>query len=123
MRLSVIQANEKPAYRQLYEQISAAILSGELSPDEMLPSLRFVAKELSISIITVKNAYELLETDGFLYSRQGLGFFVSPTLNQAIAHARESAVITKLSDPVAYAKNAGLSLAETVALVQKLYND
>ena len=68
MKLIVSQKSEAPIYEQLYEQIAVATLSGELRPDEALPSIRHVANELGVSVITVKKAYELLELDGYIYT-------------------------------------------------------
>ena len=65
-----------PIYRQLYDQISLQIYKGELTANHLLPSLRTAAKELRISIITVKKAWEELEKDGFIYTVAGKGCFV-----------------------------------------------
>lgn len=66
-----------PLYIQIYDQILAQILTGVLPPDYCLPSIRAIARELSISVITVKNAYELLEQNGYIYTLAGKGCFVS----------------------------------------------
>ena len=67
-----------PIYDQIYTQIKNQIISGALSEDEMLPSIRNLAKDLRISFITTKRAYEELEKDGFIYTVQGKGCFVAP---------------------------------------------
>ncbi len=67
-----------PIYDQIYSQIKDQIISGALKEDEMLPSIRGLAKDLRISFITTKRAYEELEKDGFLYTVPGKGCFVAP---------------------------------------------
>ena len=67
-----------PIYDQIYSQIKAQILSGELSEDEQLPSIRGLAKDLRISFITTKRAYDELEKDGFIYTVQSKGCYVAP---------------------------------------------
>lgn len=67
-----------PIYDQIYSQIKSQIISGALSEDEMLPSIRNLAKDLRISFITTKRAYEELEKDGFIYTVPGKGCFVAP---------------------------------------------
>lgn len=66
-----------PIYQQIYDQIKAAILSGELCEGDMLPSIRALAKDLRISVITTKRAYEELERGGYIYTAAGKGCFVS----------------------------------------------
>ena len=77
--LNIIISNNsgKPIYEQITQQIKTAILKGELSPGESLPSMRLLAKELRISVITTKRAYEELEREGFIVSMTGKGSFVA----------------------------------------------
>ena len=77
MKLIVLTRNEQPIYEQLFEQIRAQVLSGELQPHYCLPSIRTVSRELGISVIPVKTAYDLLEKDGYIYTVQGKGCFVA----------------------------------------------
>lgn len=67
-----------PIYDQIYKQIKQLIISGELSEDDMLPSIRNLAKDLGISVITTKRAYEELEKEGFIYMVAAKGCFVAP---------------------------------------------
>jgi len=66
-----------PIYEQIYSQIKSQIISGSLKEDEMLPSIRGLAKDLRISFITTKRAYEELEKDGFIYTLPGKGCYVA----------------------------------------------
>ena len=70
--------NTTPIYDQIYAQIKAQIMSGALGEDAALPSIRNLAKDLRISVITTKRAYEELEKDGFIYTLAGKGSFVAP---------------------------------------------
>ena len=96
MRLSVNPNDKTPIYRQLYEQIASDVLSGTLAPGAPLPPIRTVSKELGVSMITVRSAWEMLERDGYLLTRAGSGCFVAP-LNEL---HRQSKVDERLSAAV-----------------------
>lgn len=76
MHIVISNTSDLPIYVQIKEQVKEQILSGELEEDEMLPSLRQLAKDLKISVLTTTRAYNELEEEGFITSRQGKGFFV-----------------------------------------------
>ena len=78
MQILIDNKSGEPIYNQIYTQIKDQIISGALREDEMLPSIRGLAKDLRISFITTKRAYEELEKDGFIYTIQGKGCFVAP---------------------------------------------
>ena len=78
MNILIDNKNGTPIYEQIYTQIREQILSGALREDELLPSIRGLAKDLRISFITTKRAYEELEKDGFLYTLPGKGCYVAP---------------------------------------------
>lgn len=78
MNLIISNANPQPIYEQVYSQIRSAILSGELREGDLLPSIRSLAKDLRISVITTRRAYEELERDGYLYTVAGKGCYVAP---------------------------------------------
>lgn len=77
MLIFINNQSGEPIYDQIYQQIKAQIISGELEEDNPLPSIRSLAKELHISVITTKRAYEELEKDGFIYTAPGRGSFVA----------------------------------------------
>ncbi len=91
MDLIISNANPQPIYEQLYSQIRSAILSGELREGDLLPSIRSLAKDLRISVITTKRAYEELERDGYLYTVAGKGCYVAPKDTELVReqHLRE----------------------------------
>lgn len=78
MTIFIDNKNGEPIYNQIYSQIKHQILSGSLKPDEMLPSIRGLAKDLRISFITTKRAYEELEKEGFIYTIPAKGCYVLP---------------------------------------------
>ena len=78
MTILIDNKSGAPIYDQIYSQIKSQIINGALSEDEMLPSIRNLAKDLRISFITTKRAYEELEKGGFIYTVPGKGCFVAP---------------------------------------------
>ena len=77
MNIIISNVGDKPIYDQIYQQIKTAILSGSLAPGQALPSIRALAKDLRVSVITTKRAYEELERAGFIYTVPGKGSFVA----------------------------------------------
>lgn len=77
--LNIVISNSSgvPIYEQIYDQIKASIISGELKENDLLPSIRGLAKDMRISVITTKRAYEELERNGFIYTKSGKGSFVA----------------------------------------------
>lgn len=78
MNLFIDNKSTAPIYEQIYAQIKSQILSGSLKEDEALPSIRNLAKDLRISVITTRRAYDELEKDGFIYTIAAKGCFVAP---------------------------------------------
>lgn len=78
MNIFIDNKSGAPIYDQIYNQIKSQIISGELSENEMLPSIRGLAKDLKISFVTTKRAYDELEKDGFIYTIQAKGCYVAP---------------------------------------------
>lgn len=91
MELYISNTGEKPIYAQITDQLKAKILAGDLREGDPLPSIRQLAKDLRISVITTKRAYEDLERDGFIHTQPGRGSFVAP---QDPALHREEALRT-----------------------------
>jgi GntR family transcriptional regulator len=121
MAMEIVLTNtDKPLYLQLFEQISAQIVRGELAQGEVLPPIRTVAKELRISVITVKKAWEELERGGFIVTMAGKGCFVAPRQGELTAKRGEMAE-ERLREGVAYCKSLGLSQDEVLELVRRFY--
>jgi len=122
MNIVISNISEKPIYQQLFDQVSAQIIKGELEKDFCLPPIRTIAKELRISVITVKKAWEELELRGFIYTMAGKGCFVASLPEDERFGKRDELVYKKLSRDIAYYKELGFSLDEIISLVIKYYN-
>ena len=123
MDIIISNSGGVPIYDQITRQMKGLILRGELKEGEALPSMRLLAKELRISDITTKRAYEELEREGFINTVPGKGCFVAP---QNPELAREDALRRAeehLSRAVDIAKTAGLTLSELTETLNLLYGD
>ncbi|MDR1156750.1 MAG: GntR family transcriptional regulator [Oscillospiraceae bacterium] len=120
MHVIISNCSPLPIYEQIKEQVKAQILSGELPADEMLPSLRGLAKDLKISVLTTTRAYNELEQEGFITSRQGKGFFVMPSGSMLIHEQLVREVEQCLTDAIQAAQRARLSEEEIVSLLRLL---
>ena len=121
MQIVISNQSGKPIYEQIAQQIKKMIISGELSPGDALPSMRFLAKELRISVITTKRAYSDLERDGFIETVTGKGSFVA---NQNLAFIREEQLRLAeefLQKAVDIARSSDISCAELSELLELLY--
>ncbi len=121
MDIVIVNTSDKPIYQQIYEQISAQIIKGELQSDICLPPIRTVAAELRISVITVKKAWETLEQKGFIYTMAGKGCFVAPLHPNELSDKRSSIVAEKVKKDVEYYKTLGLSLDELKGLFDEYF--
>jgi GntR family transcriptional regulator len=114
---------DEPIYEQIVKQIKNLIINGELEEGDALPSIRNLAKELQISVITTKRAYEELERDGFINKVAGKGTFVAPQ-NQALLKERRLKVVEeKLAEAVNAARIINLSLGELQEMLKILYEE
>ena len=111
-------SSDLPIYEQIKEQVKTQILSGELSENEMLPSLRQLAKDLKISVLTTTRAYNELEEEGFITSRQGKGFFVMPRGSDLLREQLIKDVETNLNNAILSAQRASMTDDELVQLLK-----
>ena len=119
----VLTASDEPLYLQIYAQIRDQIIRGELASGYCLPPIRTVARELRISVITIKKAWEELERDGYILTRVGRGCFVAPLQDGELDHRRYNLVREKLSNDIAYCKTVGLTKEDVLDLVGRLYEE
>lgn len=119
--ISLLTTSKDPIYKQLFEQISSQILNRDLPTDYLLPSIRSTAKELRISIITVKKAWEELENNGFIYTIPGKGCFVSNLSTNDIANKSEEMVLEKLQKDFQYYRSISLSKEKLIDYIKKYY--
>jgi len=123
MQIIISNSSNEPIYEQIYSQIKRHILMNELKSGQALPSMRQLAKELDISVITTKRAYEELERNGFIYSVVGKGSFVSEQNNEMIKERKMKVVEEQLLSAVQNSKEIGLSLNELLDLLTMLYRE
>ncbi len=123
MKLMLSNVSGIPIYSQIKQQIISAILSGELSDNELLPSLRQLAKELKISVLTTTRAYTELEQKGFIVTEQGKGCFVIASGSQKVREQLVQKTKNALTDAVRLAQRAGLSKDELIIMLDKLMEE
>ena len=123
MDIIITNNSDKPIYDQIKEQIKGMILSGELKEGDALPSMRLLAKELRISIITTKRAYEELEREGFIESYVGKGSFVKAVNQEYIREKIQKEMEDAISIAVEKAKLSGISKEEFLEVVQWIYEE
>ncbi len=121
MDIILSNASGKPIYEQIADQVKEQIMSGALSAGDALPSMRLLAKELRISVITTKRAYEELERDGFLENVPGKGCFVAPQNRELLREAQLRKVEEKLSQAVEEARKGAFPLEELHEILDLLY--
>ena len=118
MELVIRNTSDQPIYEQIRRQIQALILSGELPPGEPLPSIRALAKDLRVSVITTKRAYTELEAAGFVNTVAGKGCFVAEKNLELERAQQRQAVEDRLSAALELAASCGLSVDDLCAWLQ-----
>lgn len=123
MNIIISNSSQEPIYEQIEKQIKNLIIKGELSSGDMLPSIRSLAQELQISVITTKRAYEELERDGFIQTMPGKGSYISGQNMELIREKRIKMIEDWLSQAVLEAKNLGLSLQELHEMLRMMFEE
>jgi len=121
MNVMISNGSDKPIYQQLYEQISAQILKGELASGYSLPPIRQAALELSVSVITVKKAWEELERSGLIHTVTGKGCFVAEFTSEEMLRIRNETIRKQMESDIAFYKSYGMTLDEAIAMMKKIY--
>lgn len=123
MRILISNSSQQPIYEQITNQIKTSIIKGELEEGEALPSIRNLAKELHISVITTKRAYEELEKEGFIETVRGKGSFVAGQNKELLREKRLKIIEEKLSNVVDESKMLDLSIDELIEMLKILYEE
>lgn len=118
MVILIDNKNGIPIYDQIYTQIKSQIISGALQQDEMLPSIRGLAKDMRISFITTKRAYEELEKEGFIYTLPGKGCYVAPKNVELLREENLKKIEEHIDEIVRLAASCNLSKEEIIEMVQ-----
>jgi GntR family transcriptional regulator len=121
MRVVISNASPDPIYEQIVRQVRAQILGGELSEGEALPSIRKLAQDLQISVITTKRAYEELEREGFLNTVGGKGTFVASQSSEFLREKKMKAVEERLGEAVDQARLLGVGPRQLAEMLRLLY--
>ena len=123
MDIIIVGDSVIPLYEQITKQIKEQILQGKLEQGSILPSIRMMAKELKVSIITVKRAYEDLEQEGFVKTTPGKGTYVSLDNRERLMEIRISQLEEKLEEVISSAKSIDMSLEDLVERVTLIYRE
>lgn len=118
MKVIINSSSMVPIYEQLVEQIKALILNGELKENDSLPSVRTLSKELRISALTVKKAYDALEQEGFTVTVHGKGTYVAAANKEMLLEEYKREVESELEAVIRKAKRYGLSAEEICEMTE-----
>lgn len=123
MDIIISNSSGKPIYEQITSQIKQKIMQGELKEGDALPSMRLLAKDLHISVITTKRAYEDLERDGFITTVVGKGSFVASTDSEFLREEQLRTAEAHLNQAVRAARLGGIDIEELVEVLRMLYEE
>ena len=123
MKIIISNSSSDPIYEQVTKQIKAQIISSELTEGDPLPSIRKLAQELQISVITTKRAYEELEKEGFIDTVGGKGCFVAMQNKELLREKKMKTVEDMLSSTVSEAKKLGINFSELKEMLELIYSD
>lgn len=112
MILNLTDISDEPLQSQIYRQIRAMILAGDLNAGDMLPSIRGLSREEKVSVITVQRGYEILEREGLILSRRGKGFFVSEIHDGEKKKIAQQRLIENIKPIIELAKSEGMNKEE-----------
>ena len=110
-----------PIYEQIVNQIRDAVVRGEIKEKEAMPSIRVLAKDLAVSVITTKRAYEELEKEGVIESVPGRGFYVCEQKNDHLKEKQMMNIENRFSDLIVECKSAGMTIDDVIELVKLFY--
>ncbi len=122
MNIVISNTSNLAIYEQIVEQIKDAVIRQELKPDEPLPSIRSLARDLQISVITTSRAYEVLEAEGILYALPGKGFYVRPFQKELLKEKKLQMLESQMLELIRQCKSAELSKDDMLTMLQLLYD-
>ena len=120
MQIIISNADDRPIYEQICHQIKGHIFSGELQQGQLLPSIRALAKDLRISVITTKRAYDELEKEGYLYTVAGKGCYVAERNTQILRESQLIQLERHLQEALRLAPTCDLTTEDIVGLIRVL---
>ncbi len=120
MFITLSNTNPDPLYKQVKDQIINAIVTGDIKEDELLPSIRAMANELKISVITIKRAYADLENEGYIITRPGLGSFVTSINKESLRKEKNDEIREKLKEIVTEARKYYIETEDIIKILEDL---
>jgi len=121
VKITILPQGTMAIYEQIVNQLKNAIVTGELTPGEALPSIRMLAADLSVSVITTKRAYEELEKEGLIRSVAGKGFYVCESNKDYLKEKQLMMLEKRLAELISDARQAGMSCRDFVDMATVLY--
>jgi len=123
MKIIISNTSDPPIYQQIKDQIKDAILRGELMEGEMLPSIRALASDLHVSVLTTRRVYDELESEGFITTKAGKGSYVAKENLELLLESKRHMVEVKLSEAWDTARSLGISRSELFAMMELLFEE
>ena len=123
MNIIISNSSIDPIYQQIVKQIKSQIINGKLKEGDSLPSIRKLARDLQISVITTKRAYEELDREGFVDTVGGKGCFVSQQNKEFLIEKKRKIIEDKLSQAILEAKLLNIGLDQMLEMVELLYKE
>lgn len=123
MNIMISNTSNLAIYEQIVEQIKDAIIKQEIQPDEPLPSIRSLARDLQISVITTSRSYEELEAEGLIYALPGKGFYVKPYKKEILKEKKLQLLEGQMLELIRQCKSANLSKEDMITMIHLLYDN
>ena len=123
MKIVISNTSDMPLYKQIEDQIIDAILKGDLSEGETLPSIRSLANDLKVSVLTIRRVYDDLEKDGFVNRQVGIGTIVSAGNVELLRDSKRRLVEQKMLDMIQTAKALGITQQELNEMMNILFEE
>ena len=123
MNIIISNSSDKPIYEQITAQIKVLVMNGELKEGDLLPSMRTLAKELRISVITTKRAYEDLERDGFITTVVGKGSFIRAADIRLVREEKLKQIEDLLSKAIFLARQSAIGREEIEEMIEIIYQE
>ncbi|MCX7708693.1 MAG: GntR family transcriptional regulator [Clostridia bacterium] len=123
MNIILSNNSDVPIYQQIVDQIREAVIKGELMQGTLMPSIRNLAKDLKISVITTKRAYDELEHEGLLVTMAGKGTFVAPSNIEMLREARLKEIEQHLEKATVLAKSIGLEKSSLEEMLKVIFEE
>ena len=123
MKIIISNTSDQPLYQQIKDQIKDSIFHGELKEGEILPSIRVLANDIRVSVLTTRRVYDELQSEGFIITKAGKGSFVASENLELLKESRRYMVEVKLTDAWKTARSLGISKSELYSMMDLLFEE